>query len=180
MKDTELVELLRSKKQEGLEVLIKEYGSLIRYIIKPILSDEREREECLSDVAYRVWDKIGAYDNEKGSFRSWLSVVTRNVAYNRSRDSQKKRENECEYEEVSEELISNDVGPEEAFLKKEQMSMLQSALQQLSKKDRQLIYRKYYFMQTTEQIAAELGLTERAVEGRLYRIKKKLRGKCHE
>lgn len=30
-------------------------------------------------------------------------------------------------------------------------------------------------MQSTEQIAAELGLTPRAVEGRLYRIRERLR-----
>ena len=38
-----------------------------------------------------------------------------------------------------------------------------------------LFYRKYYYMQPTAQIAAELGITERAAEGRLYRIKQKLR-----
>ena len=37
------------------------------------------------------------------------------------------------------------------------------------------LYRKYYYRQSTAQIAAELGTTERAVEGRLYRIKKALR-----
>lgn len=36
-------------------------------------------------------------------------------------------------------------------------------------------YRKYYYLQSTAQIARELGMTERAVEGKLYRLKKKLR-----
>jgi RNA polymerase sigma-70 factor (ECF subfamily) len=38
-----------------------------------------------------------------------------------------------------------------------------------------LFYRKYYYRQSTAQIAAELGMTQRSVEGRLYRIKQKLR-----
>lgn len=37
--------------------------------------------------------------------------------------------------------------------------------------DRLLVYRKYYYLQSTAQIAAELGLSPRAVEGRLYRLK---------
>ena len=45
----------------------------------------------------------------------------------------------------------------------------------LPQRDRLLFYRKYYYRQSTAQIAAELGTTERAVEGRLYRIKKALR-----
>ena len=47
-----------------------------------------------------------------------------------------------------------------------------------------LFYRKYYYLQPTAQIASELGMTERAVEGKLYRLKKQLRkmlgGEVHE
>ena len=37
------------------------------------------------------------------------------------------------------------------------------------------IYRRYYYQQSIMQIASELSMTERAVEGKLYRIRKKLR-----
>ena len=40
---------------------------------------------------------------------------------------------------------------------------------------RDLFYRKYYYCQSTAQMAAELSLTERAVEGRLYRLRQSLR-----
>ena len=53
--------------------------------------------------------------------------------------------------------------------------MLLNALSKLSQKDRTVFYRKYYYLQSTAQIAAEMSTTERAVEGRLYRIKKRLR-----
>ena len=47
-----------------------------------------------------------------------------------------------------------------------------------------LFYRKYYYLQPTAQIASELGMAERAVEGKLYRLKKQLRkmlgGEVHE
>ena len=48
------------------------------------------------------------------------------------------------------------------------------ALDKLSAWDRALFYRKYYYLQSTARIAAELGTTERAVEGKLYRIRKRL------
>ena len=50
-------------------------------------------------------------------------------------------------------------------------------LGRLLPEERLLFYRKYYYLQTTARIAAELGMTERAVEGRLYRIRKNLREK---
>ena len=41
--------------------------------------------------------------------------------------------------------------------------------------ERLLFYRKYYYLPSTAQIALEPRLTERAVEGRLYRLKRQLR-----
>ena len=45
----------------------------------------------------------------------------------------------------------------------------------LSREEEQLFFRKYYYCQSTAQMAAELSLTERAVEGRLYRLRQTLR-----
>ena len=53
--------------------------------------------------------------------------------------------------------------------------MLKNALYQLPYDERLLFFRKYYYRQSTAQIAAELGTSVRAIEGRLYRIKQKLR-----
>ena len=64
--------------------------------------------------------------------------------------------------------------PEEAVLRREAQLKVSRAVEQLSNRDRILIYRKYYYMQPTSQIASELGLSERAVEGRLYRIRRRL------
>ena len=58
---------------------------------------------------------------------------------------------------------------------KDALAALQAALEQLSAGERLLFYRKYYYLPSTAQIALELGLTERAVEGRLYRLKRQLR-----
>lgn len=61
------------------------------------------------------------------------------------------------------------------LLHQERQTALQAALGQLSAGERLLFYRKYYYLQSTARIALELGLTERAVEGRLYRLKQQLR-----
>lgn len=65
--------------------------------------------------------------------------------------------------------------PEEALLRQEQADRLCLALRRLSETERALFYRKYYYCQSTAQIAAEMGLSERAVEGKLYRLRKQLR-----
>ena len=56
-----------------------------------------------------------------------------------------------------------------------QAERLKAALGGLRDRDRQLFYRRYYYLQPLSQIAAEMGMTERAAEGRLYRLRQRLR-----
>ncbi len=77
--------------------------------------------------------------------------------------------------ELDSDTPSREPTPEEALLLKERREALQTALASLKPAERNLFYRKYYYMQSTAQIAAELGATERGVEGRLHRLRKKLR-----
>ena len=57
----------------------------------------------------------------------------------------------------------------------ERLEQLRSALEQLPETDRKLFYRRYYYLQPVAQIAAEMGLSRRAAEGRLYRLRQRLR-----
>ena len=170
MQENTVERLLLEKNEQGMDALLLHYGPLMRYIISPILQNLQDREDCLSEVSMRVWEKIGQFDGEKGSFRAWLTAITRNTALNHAR-----RASGSSAEELSESTPSPDPTPEETLLKKERQEALKTALSRLSYKDRLLFYRKYYYRQSTAQIAAELGMTERAVEGKLYRVKKQLR-----
>ena len=64
---------------------------------------------------------------------------------------------------------------EDALLRQERSRLLVRAVKSLTDGEQTLFYRKYYYCQSTAQMAAELGLTERGVEGRLYRLRQKLR-----
>lgn len=170
---------MASEDEAAVRELINSYGPMIRYIISPILKDEREREECFSDVIMRAMEKIGTYSEEKGSLKSWLSVLTRNTALNRAR----KLRREPDTESISENTASED-NPEEELIRKETLKSLERAVSNLSERDKALFYRRFYYCQSVSQIAAETGMTQRAAEGRLYRLKKKLRkelgGESHE
>lgn len=171
MNATRVIHLIRMRDDRGMDELLLHYGPLMRYVISPILPDPLDREECLSEAAMRVWEHIQRFDPEKGSWTAWLTAVTRNAALNRA----KKYKDHLSTEELSPDLPSPQPTPEEELLRRERQEAVRRALYQLPDRDRRLFYRKYYYFQSTAQIAAELNLTERAVEGRLYRIKKRLR-----
>ena len=167
MDERELTALLRRGDQRGMELLLWHYGPLMKYVITPILPDPRDREDCPSEAALRVWEHIGQFDGQRGSWRAWLTAVTRNAALNHARHGGG--------EELDERLPAPEPGPEETLLRRERQAATRDVLARLHATDRALLYRKYYYQQSTAQIAAELATTERVVEGRIYRLKKHLR-----
>lgn len=167
---TELIAALRERQADAMERFQTAFTPLLRYIIAPILPDERDQEECLSDVQLQVWDAIKGFDPNRASLTTWLTHLARNAALNRRRSNERHREVVC----LDETMPDAGDGPEQSAIKAETAKAMWNAVEQLRRRDRELFLRKYYYYQSTAQIAAELGLTVRAVEGRLYRIRKHL------
>lgn len=171
VQEQEMIAQLLQKDERGMEALLLHYGPLMRYIIAPILPDPQDREECLSEVSMRVWSRVAQFDPARGSWTVWLTAVTRNTALNFQRSAARHGDTQT----LPENAPSPEASPEEALLQAERRAAVHNALGRLSPGDRALFYRKYYYLQSTAQIASELGMTVRAVEGRLYRLKKQLR-----
>lgn len=168
--ESELIRLLKARDEQGLTLLLSQYTPLIRYIIAPILPLKEDQEECLSDVAMRVWDRVDSFDESKGQWTSWLTALVRNMALNQAR----KRKAAEAVEELSDTLAADTPSPEDEVLRAEKQQAITRAIRHLPQEEQLLFYRKYYYMQSTGQIAAELSMTVRAVEGKLYRLRKKL------
>lgn len=166
--ETDVIALLREKNEEGVALLQKQYGNLVRYVVRGVLKDQRDTEECVSDVYLQVWAHFHQYDPAKGKLSTWLTAVARNTALNRLR----RRGPDCQ---PLHEADGSAPSPEEEVLRKERAQRLEAVIRRLDAKEKPLFYRKYYYLQSTAQIAAELGMSERAVEGRLYRLRQKLR-----
>lgn len=170
--ERDMIQKLKDRDQTGMDELLRRYGSMLRYIIGGVLTQHHEREECLNDVSLLVWEGIGSFDPAKGYFSVWLTVIARNAALNRLRSLQRR---EGKLAEMDPAMPDPAPGPEEQVLRKERAEHLRLAVAGLSAADQNLFYRKYYYLQSTEQMAAELGLTQRGVEGRLRRLRERLR-----
>ena len=168
------VELIRRSDEGGMNALLLYFAPLIRYVAEPI-AGEADAEDCIQETALRAWERIESFDEKKGSFKAWLTAIARNAALDRAR--MRKR---AEVGELDESIPDTAPTAEELIIKKERRQALLKALEGLHSWEKELFYRKYYYRQPTVQIAAELGMTERAVEGRLYRIKKKLAEKLEK
>ena len=169
MNELDLINMLLQRNDKAIPLLELHYGPLIRYIIAPILQDKRDRDEAFSDVILKVWDRIDQFDTKSGSWSNWLSAIARNTAVDRA------RRNPPVSHELTETIPAPNSDPEQELLRKERQKSLSKALRNLTYDEQAIFYRKYYYRQSTSQIASEYGTSERSIEGKLYRIKKKLR-----
>ena len=165
--DEKILALLSAGDAEGVTLLQKQYGPMVQYIVRGILRDAQDTEECVSDVWLHVWERFETFDRAKGTLAAWMTVVARNAAVDRLR---RWRGPDGTWEEQA----GASPSPEEEVLRRERTQLLQKAVDALGASEQLLFYRKYYYLQSTAQIAAEMGLTERAVEGRLYRLRRRL------
>lgn len=171
MDDLELLERLKGGDSDAFEALWIRYAGMVAYIVRGILPDPHETEECLARIRVKLWEKLPNYQEETASLSTWLTAVCRNAAYDRLRQLQRQAQHTAP---LTDRTPDPSPAPEEALLRQERLERLKKALNTLRDSDRRLFYRKYYYLQSTAQIAAELGLSRRAVEGRLYRIRTRL------
>lgn len=168
MHEQDMIALLQQHDERGMDALLLHCGPLMRYIIAPIVPNALDREECLSEASLRVWNKIAQFDAARGSWSAWLTAVTRSTALNFQRSAARHGDAQT----LPEDAPSPEASPEEALIQAERRAALHDALARLGQNDRALFYRKYYYLQPTRTESPPSSADpERAVEGRLYRLK---------
>lgn len=156
----------------ALEQILEQYGDMMAYVVRGILPDPHETEECLARIRLRLWEKLASYREERASLATWITTLCRNMALDRLRQLRRDGAYTAPLENWAPDPAP---GPEELYLRQERRAQLQKAIAALNRRERELVYRKYFYLQSTAQIAAEMGLSSRSVEGRLYRIRSRLR-----
>lgn len=176
--DRYIIKLLTQKDQKAINLIEEKYEKLIRYIAGTILMDrESDIEECVNDVYLKLWMHGSGYDYKKASLKTYIKVITRNTALNHLRKIRSQEEN-VEYGEPGEILdsyIDYRQNPESDVIHKENIEALEELLAKMRKKDKELVIRRFYYMQSSRQIALAMKMSENAVDSKLSRIRKKIK-----
>lgn len=182
--EDKIVELLRAGDETGIELVAEHYEKLIRYIAVTILGDrETEVEECINDVYLKVWKNGAGYDYEKASFRTYVKVITRNTALNYLRRLRRLEELEgfdAGEDSLQAEYIDYRQNVEQKIIQKEETEALNRVLMSLRRKDKELVLRRFYYLQSTRQIAQAMRMSENAVDSKLSRLRKKIKKSYEE
>jgi RNA polymerase sigma-70 factor (ECF subfamily) len=145
------------------------FDRLWRYLLVATAGNEDTAREALQAAFIRVVRHIKVF-NDEAIFWSWLTVLARSALFDHGR---KRRRYFAFLDRFAREPEVDRVPPEIDESKLE--TRLSYGLAQLSDDDRKLLAWKYTEGRSVRSIADELQITDKAVESRLVRIRRKLK-----
>ena len=80
LSDEVLVARVARRDTEALEILYDRYAAMVLGVCLQITEDRRLAENVLQETFWQVWQSAIAYQNQNGSFASWLFRIARHLA----------------------------------------------------------------------------------------------------
>ena len=141
--DRELIERLQSRDPDAMGELYDRYGRLVYSLIYKVVRNEGVAEDLVQEAFLRVWNRIGAFDRDKGALGPWVLTVARNRAidYIRSIDG-RLRQSTIELDRIESPAVFSDMeGQIDAV---DKMKSLKAAFEQLNPNQRMVIELAYF------------------------------------
>lgn len=79
--DEELVLEFISRREESFEILLKRYLNSVYSFIFKLCRIPETAEDLTQDCFFKVWKNLKNFDSRKSSFKTWVFVIARNVAF---------------------------------------------------------------------------------------------------
>lgn len=176
MEDSTILALYWDRVEDAVTFTKEKYGALCRSIARRLLTDERDVDECESDVYIRAWNSIPP--ERPSCLSAWLARVARNVALDRSKYNAAacRRSALTEaFEELEPWLVAVEGDPQKALDEKEFRHMLNDFLRAQSPEARRFFLRRYWYGESVREIAQTCGVKETKVKTSLFRTRERLR-----
>lgn len=177
LKDKKIINLILDGNELGFIKLANKYEKLLFYIAKSILGNRIEDvEECVNDTYLKLWNNIDKYDSNKASLKTYLKIIVRNTAINKLRDLSRHENNQIsdDITEIAKYYADNSQNVEKSVFDKEDLKRLNILIKDLKSVDREIIIRKYFYLQSSKHIAKAMNMTVTAVDSRSSRTRKAL------
>jgi RNA polymerase sigma-70 factor (ECF subfamily) len=148
--------------------LYQEHGGALLAYATRLMGDRTLGEDIVQETLIRAWRNPEALTNEKGSVRSYLFTITRNIAIDRHRAKKARPA------EVAETVSSTPVALDHADAVVDSMVVL-GAMGALSREHRDVLHHIYFQGRSVEETAASLGIPAGTVKSRSYHALRRLR-----
>ena len=175
MTDTEIINLFFERSEQAIEELAKKHGSAVARVVRNILGNAQDTEECVNDTYLGTWNAIPPH--KPSPLRTFVCRIARNLAtkkYHANTAEKRNSQYDLALDEL-EEYLSDSDSVEKEYEAKELREAINSFLATLNRSDRFIFMRRYWYSDPVQDIAKMADSTTNSVTVRLFRIREKLR-----
>lgn len=175
MNDSEIIDLFFERSEQAIVELSKKYGNICKHISINILNDPLDVEECINDAYLGIWNSVPP--QRPNLLLAYVCRVVQNLSIKRYHFNTAEKRNSKyslaldELEECIAAPNNNETDREVPLLDE----IIDNFLSTLSRDNRVMFIRRYWFSDSISEIAGLFGIPEHNVSARLCRIRKRMR-----
>lgn len=172
MEDTDIIALFTERDERAVAEVKAKYGGLSRSVAMSMLRSAEDAEECVSDVYLILWNKIPpAPDNLKAYIcRLTKNMCLKRIEYN---SAEKRRgDSKLSLSELGEDLRGEDFASKQSDM--ELGEIISRFLRSQKPEVRNVFLRRYWMMESVEEIANRFAFSKSKVKSMLFRTRNKL------
>lgn len=176
MEDQRIVELYWERSEHAIAETAAKYGNYCYRIACNILSNSRDAEESVNDTWLGAWNAMPP--QRPAILSTFLGKITRRISIDRWRFRNAGKRGGGEVMLTLEELedcVSGVGGVEEEAQRREAARAVNAFLAALPATERRVFLRRYWYLDSIRDIAAQFGFSESKVTSMLHRTRAKLR-----
>ena len=174
MDDAGIIDLYWARDEQALTETERKYGPYCQSVSYRIVKNRQDAEECVNDAYVRAWNAIPP--QRPFALGAFLATIVRNVSLSHYRKTRTQRRGGGMVPLLLEELEDVAADEPEQLLEAAELSrLLDRFLRQLPQKECCVFLRRYWYMDTLEEIALRYHMALGSVKSSLFRTRKKLR-----
>lgn len=173
MEDSAIIELYWNRDEAAIRETDTAYGRMLLSLSQRILSSPEDAGECVNDTYLETWNAIPP--QRPNFLYAFLSKICRFISFGRLdwNNAAKRRADLISLTEELEQTIPDSRSQEE--LDSRELGRILSRFVTTLPEDSRLIFlRRYWHLDTTEEIARRYGFTQSKVKTQLHRTRAKL------
>lgn len=174
MEDAMIIELFWARSEEAIRETDRSYGRKLHTLAEQIAQNFEDAQESVSDTYMKTWNTIPP--QRPSYFYAFLAKICRNASLDRLdwNNAVRRRADIVSLSAEMEQCIP-DRRNDERLEARELGGLLTRFLDSLSRENRLIFMRRYWYADPIEQIASRYGISQSKVKTQLFRTRAKLR-----
>ncbi|MBQ2865197.1 MAG: RNA polymerase sigma factor [Clostridia bacterium] len=180
MEDKRIIDLFFERSELALEAAKQKYGDLCHAVARRLLTLPEDAEECVSDTYLALWNTIPPQN--PASLKAYICRLVRNAAVSRYRKNTANKRDEGITVMLSElsECVPASSTVEQEIEGIQLTEHIHNWLNTLSKDDRVVFVRRYWYGYSLREIAEQTYSALPALTTRMYNLRRSLKAYLEE